>query len=88
MNDDLSKWEIEAGDAVEAKYEETSIQTNLESDACLRRLEDRFKEVALAITQLYTSFHSNSSNNRADAYTAFRTAACKLTDFYNESQGN
>ena len=84
---DLSKWEVEAIDSVEAKYEEVALAQTVDSEAHLLRLESRFKEVALAITQLYTSFHSNSSNTRADAYSAFRTAACKLTDFYNESKG-
>lgn len=83
---DLSKWEAEAIDSVEAKYEEVALAANVDSEAHLLRLETRFKEVALAITQLYTSFHSNSSNTRVDAYSAFRTAACKLTDFYNESK--
>lgn len=86
MDSDLSKWELEAIDSVEQRYEEVALKANVDSEACLLRLENRFKEVALAITQLYTSYHSGSTNTRADAYSAFRTAACKLTDFYNESK--
>ena len=88
MCDDLSKWEVDAIDSVEQRYEEVALKANVDSEACLLRLENRFKEVALAITQLYTSYHSGTTNTRADAYSAFRTAACKLTDFYNESKGN
>ena len=86
---DLTKWELDAISAVEQTYEESANFAQVDSEGCRLRLESRFKEVALAITQLYTSYsHAlGSPQHRQDAYNAFRTAACKLTDFYNESKG-
>ena len=86
---DLTKWEQDAISTVEQNYEESANFAQVDSEGCRLRLESRFKEVALAITQLYTSYsHAlGSPQHRQDAYNAFRAAACKLTDFYNESKG-
>lgn len=85
---DLTKWEQDAISTVEQNYEESANFAQVDSEGCRLRLESRFKEVALAITQLYTSYsHAlGSPQHRQDAYNAFRAAACKLTDFYNESK--
>jgi len=75
MCEDLSSFELDQIDRVEAKYHEIS-KKNSE-----KLFEEKFKEVALAITQLYTSV----GNHRGpEAYSAFNYAACKLTEFYNE----
>jgi hypothetical protein len=75
MSEDLSSFELDQIDLVESKYHEIS-KKNSE-----KIYEEKFKEVALAITQLYTSV----GNHRGpEAYSAFNYAACKLSEFYNE----
>ncbi|CAG5107315.1 Oidioi.mRNA.OKI2018_I69.chr1.g3259.t1.cds [Oikopleura dioica] len=79
MCDDLSVWEEDAIAALEATFEQVARRRDLEAQQSLIRLEKGFREAALAIAQLY-------SNQSRENYQAFRTAACKLTDFYKESK--
>ena len=94
MCDDLSVWEEDAIAALEATFEQVARRRDLEAQQSLIRLEkgklffiygsvlkkySGFREAALAIAQLY-------SNQSRENYQAFRTAACKLTDFYKESK--
>ena len=62
MCEDLSSFELDQIDRVEAKYHEIS-KKNSE-----KLFEEKFKEVALAITQLYTSvgkFYKNIRDGRS-----------------------
>ena len=61
MCEDLSSFELDQIDRVESKYHEIS-KKNSE-----KLFEEKFKEVALAITQLYTSvgkFYKNIRDGR------------------------
>lgn len=77
MSEDLTKYEIEQINRVDAKYLETK-QKNNQATA---RFEEKFKQVALAIAQLYSTIGGSQS---PEAYNAFNNAAIKLTEFYTE----
>ncbi|CBY37315.1 unnamed protein product [Oikopleura dioica] len=79
MCDDLSPWEQDAIAALEATFEQVARRRDIEAQQSLMKLEKGFREAAMAIAQLY-------STQSRENYQAFRTAACKLTDFYKESK--
>jgi hypothetical protein len=77
MSDDLTKYEIDQINRVDAKLSETKQKTN----QAAARFEEKFKQVALAIAQLYSTIGGSQS---PEAYNAFNNAAIKLTEFYTE----
>jgi len=77
--DDLSPFELEQIARLETKV----VDARHKSAQASAKAEDKFKEVALAITQLYTII---ASSQGPEAYNAFKHAACKLTEFYNETK--
>ena len=59
MSEDLTKYEIEQINRVDAKFSETKQKTN----QATVRFEEKFKQVALAIAQLYSTIGKRSRHS-------------------------